>query len=108
MVLIFGGAYQGKMDYAQKHFKDRKIINNIDKWIFELIKEGKDVSQEIEIFLTNNKNNVIILNDISCGVVPICPDLRRWREEVGRFMGVAAKQSDEVIRLFCGIPMRIK
>jgi adenosyl cobinamide kinase/adenosyl cobinamide phosphate guanylyltransferase len=35
-------------------------------------------------------------------------DMRKWREAVGRSMAVIAGVSDEVIRLFCGIPQRVK
>lgn len=106
MILIFGGAYQGKFDYALKRFSetDKKIIRDIDKWLLELIESDENIPEKIERFFEENHDAVIICNDISCGVVPIDPILRRWREEVGRFMAEAAKRSDEVIRLFCGIP----
>jgi len=109
MILIFGGAYQGKLDYASSRFGNtRKIINDADKWILTLIQENKDVSYEVSQFLDENKDAVVICNDISCGIVPVDPMMRRWREEAGRFMAQAAEKSDEVVRLFCGIPMRIK
>lgn len=109
MILIFGGAYQGKYNYAKEHFgSEKKIINNVDKWILEIIKEEKDITKEIDCFLKDNQDSVLICTDISCGVVPIDPVMRRWREETGRFMVKAESQSEEVIRLFCGIAMKIK
>jgi len=109
MVLIFGGAYQGKLDYAKSRFSGtRKIIDSADKWLLSLIQEEKDITTEVKRFMDNNTDAVVIINDISCGVVPIDPVMRQWREEVGRFMAQAAEKSDEVVRLFCGIPMKIK
>ena len=122
MVLIFGGVYQGKLEYALKRFgltqddmyfciesntampAGRPIVYEVDKWILALIRANLDVSRQTQQFLEDNRDKIVICNDISCGVVPTDPILRKWREEVGRFMGAAALCSNEVIRLYCGIP----
>ena len=126
MILIFGGAYQGKLDYTLNHFgltdddvvyciesdttqpAGRRVIYELDKWIFALIRADMDVVKHMKRFLADNSDVIVICNDISCGVVPQDPIMRRWREEVGRFMGVLAQQSNEVIRLYCGIPTILK
>ena len=126
MVLVFGGKYQGKLDYAVKIFNlneadvykcsdeniimpgGKNIIYEIDKWILSLVKKELDVEKLVQEFIENNKNAVVICNDISSGVVPTDPVLRKWREAVGRTMTALSKSSSEVIRLFCGIPTRIK
>jgi len=121
MVLIFGGVYQGKLDYVKERFdaddvyycKDDctqmptgSIIYEIDKWILALIKA--DMAPNMPQFLKENPDEVVICNDIGGGVVPMDAMCRKWREEVGRGMGYLARHSDEVIRLFCGIPTRVK
>ena len=126
MILIFGGAYQGKLTYTLERFKltdadvykcysdnslipeKVKIIYEIDKWILSLIKDGIDVDNAIQQFVDNNRDAIVICNDISCGIVPLDPILRKWRDAVGRSLAVFSGISDEVIRLFCGIPTRIK
>jgi len=142
MVLIFGGAYQGKLDYALERFdltiddvgycidgdsvypQDKKVIYEIDKWILSLIRNDINVMDEIKRFLEDNKDTknskdkggdivnckdkIVICNDISCGVVPIDPVMRRWRDEVGKSLGLLAQNSNEVIRLYCGIPTKLK
>jgi len=126
MILIFGGAYQGKLEYALTRFElaeedvffcadeaiacpvGKKVVYEIDKWILSLIKADKNISEEIEPFLHENHAAIVICNDISCGVVPIDPVMRRWREETGKFLGLLAQRSDEVIRLYCGIPTVLK
>jgi len=126
MVLIFGGAYQGKLAYALEHFKltendvyncsddctalpcDKKIIYEIDKWILALIREDKNVSGAIKEFTEKNNDAIVICNDVSCGIVPTDDILRRWREETGRAMTALASHSQEVIRLFYGIPAKLK
>jgi len=126
MILIIGGAYQGKLDYAKKRLNARgsdvfsckddemslpegkAIIDEIDKWILALLREGIDVKKEAKRLVEKNREAIIICNDISCGVVPIEPLMRKWREEVGRVLAVLAAESDEVVRLYCGIAMRLK
>jgi len=108
MILIFGGAYQGKLDYALERFEDKKIIRYLDKWILDLVKENANVEEAVRQFIADNSDAVVICNDISCGVVPVDPVMRKWREAVGRTLAILSQKSDEVVRLFCGIPTRLK
>ena len=148
MILIFGGAYQGKLAYALKRFgltesdvyqcgdsgdsidipQGKKIIYEIDKWIYALIERrfnsteptsgnnsdgatlelDADIRDAIRQFIENNPDAIVICNDISCGVVPAEAMARKWRDAVGRSLAELSKASDEVIRLFCGLPMGIK
>ena len=108
MVLIFGGVYQGKLAYAREHFGGRKIINDLDRWILSLIESGEDAQAKIKELIADNPDAVVICNDISCGVVPASAVERKWRDETGRAMSLLAAHSDEVIRMFCGIPTKLK
>ena len=125
MILIFGGAYQGKLDYALERFnltdsdvykcgetegppENKKIIYEIDKWILDLVKADIDIEKATRQFIEINPDAIVICNDISCGIVPIDPVMRKWREAVGRTLAALSQKSDEVVRLFCGIPTRIK
>ena len=125
MILIIGGMYQGKRDYAIKRFKISEkdifhcdeaisvtpkglICNEIDKWILALLKDGADVEAAVRRYADENPEIIIICNDISCGIVPVDPLMRAWRESVGRTMIMLAQEAQEVIRLFCGIATTIK
>ena len=126
MILIFGGVYQGKLSYALDRFSltendvykcseeditapaNKKIIYETEKWILALVKSGIDVDMTVRKFINNNQEAIVICNDISCGIVPVDPIQRKWREAVGRSLALVSNKSDEVIRLFCGIPARIK
>ena len=126
MILIIGGVYQGKLEYSLNRFglnkedvyfcdmKDitiptnKKIIYELEKWIFALVSSGCNVAEKITNLIEQNLSTIIICNDISCGVVPIDKELRIWREEVGRATGTIAQNSTEVVRLYCKIPTRIK
>ena len=126
MILIFGGAYQGKCAYALERFHlaesdvytcndndsampgGKKIIYEIDKWILSLVKADVNIEDSVREFIDGNRDAIIICNDISCGVVPLDPVLRKWRETAGRSLAMLSQASDEVVRLFCTIPGRIK
>ena len=125
MILITGGMYQGKLEYAQKRFKisgkdifhcdetisgrpKGLICNEIDKWILALLKDGSDVEAAVRRYVNEKPEIIIICNDISCGIVPVDPLMRAWRESVGRTMIILAQEAQEVIRLFCGIATTIK
>ena len=126
MVLIFGGVYQGKLDYALNRFMadendiyrccaadtampaNKKIIYEIDKWILALVKIKADVPELLQKFIKANAESVVICNDISCGVVPVDSQMRIWREATGRAITGLSQVSTEVVRMFCGIPARLK
>jgi len=119
MILVFGGVHQGKLDYVQKRFGIEeahhcndttmpisKVICGFDQWILALVRANAEIP--LQEFIDANPNSIVICNDVSGGIVPIEEDLRKWREEVGRAMAKLAQHSDEVIRLFCGIPTHLK
>ena len=108
MILIFGGVYQGKLEYAKKQYGGEKIIDSVDREVLAWIETGENLDEKKREFIEANINSVVICNDISSGVVPIDPLMRKWREEVGKFMVSLAENSDEVIRMFCGIPIQMK
>ena len=43
MILIIGGAYQGKFEYAKANFKEgHQIINNFHKYVRKTMQQGGD------------------------------------------------------------------
>ncbi len=126
MILIFGGVYQGKLAYALDRFgfaevdtyhcrednadvpSNKRLFYEIDKWILALVRADADVTQAVQQFISTNAEAVVICNDISCGIVPTDPVLRKWREAVGRAMSELSRNSSEVVRLYCGIPTRLR
>ncbi len=126
MVLIIGGAYQGKLDYAKEEFKikdeeiffcnnentnidfNKKIIANIDKFVLAMIKNKKEPIIYIRDNIEKFKDKIITCEDISCGIVPIDYEMRLLRDSIGHCLSILSKNSDKVVRLFCGIPMELK
>lgn len=151
MILIFGGAYQGKLDYAKKNFDIETVcdcsdgaapdfaadaIYGIDGFVKRcavrkceaLVKkqQGKELEKQAEQRSPGSEqlpleaadwfderqedwqNKVLIMTDVSQGIVPMEPELRALREMNGRLMLRLAAEADEVHRVFCGIGKRVK
>lgn len=126
MILITGGAYQGKLEYAEKTYGlseadvftcspdkaeidlSKKIINQVDKYVLACVKTGLDPEEEVARLMPEFKDKIITCTDISQGVVPIDKTERAWREGTGRFMTVLGREADCVVRMFCGIPEKVK
>jgi len=123
MIMITGGAYQGKKDFVKVHYNceilngdncdfesvfTAKCVSNYHQLVKRLIENGDDVASYTESLCRENSNLIVITNEIGCGIVPLEKSDRLWREQVGRAGSLIVKNSDTVVRLICGIPAVIK
>jgi len=123
MILVFGGAYQGKLDYAKANYNigtvcdcsdgtepdfAKDAIYGLEGFVHRCAKEGREAAD----FFKENKDKwqdkIIISTDVSAGIVPMDATLRAFREMNGRMMLYLAGEADEVIRVFCGIGKKVK
>ncbi len=104
MILIIGGKYQGKHDYAAEHFKG---LNTYD---FEELLKNCGVQAFIEKmnYSEDSGKTVVIADENASGIVPDNMEEIRFREEYNRKLLLLSGEADEVHRVFCGIGMRIK
>ncbi len=110
MVLIIGGSYQGKTEYATNMFPEGKFFNQVHLFIKKRLEEGhlqEDILNEIKTNISDGFS-VIISDEIGNGIVPIDENERLWREVTGRILIELAKEADEVHRVTLGIGQRIK
>jgi len=124
MLLIFGGAFQGKRDYAKRAcgLGDADLflctdaaldatapaITGLETFSLACVRAGLEPIDELRRQCPDLAQKVLIADDISCGVVPVDPVLRAWREAHGRMLNALAKEADGVVRLFCGLPQVLK
>lgn len=130
MILITGGAYQGKLEFARTltqyfkdaehpvilegeelewdHLADGEIVAHFHLYIRKLLEQGKDAAAETEKLLKLNPDLIIEVTELGCGIVPIDAFDRTWREAVGRISCTLAKQAEAVYRVNCGIAARLK
>ena len=104
MILIIGGAYQGKFEYAKANFKEgHQIINNFHKYV----REAKQLMNKA--VLAGNADKLVLVSDeVGSGIVPIDAFEREFREKNGRVNCYLAGQAEQVIRVTAGIGTRIK
>lgn len=124
MVFIFGGAFQGKLDYAITKFNltpnqiftcqdgdidfSRPCIDRLEAFTLACVREGRDPVAYFEERRPRWQDSILICQDISCGVVPMGADMRAWRQENGRLCQFLSREARQVSRIFCGLEQRLK
>ena len=104
MILVVGGFAQGKREYAAGIWPERRVLTGLQ----ELLREEEDGAAFAESLLADWADAVVICDEIGCGVVPLTPAERRWREQTGRCLVRLAEEAEEVHRVCCGLGMRLK
>lgn len=126
MILVIGGAYQGKLDYVKETYQieeheieylsedteelnfSSKVFYGFDKWLLGGLKRGIPIENYVNQMKEKLADKIIICEDHSCGVVPIDNIMRQYREVCGRVEISLAKDAKSVIRVFLGIGSTIK
>lgn len=128
MILVFGGAYNGKLDFVKDKFNvkedeiftvnddlnsvdidySKKVINEFHKFTYKLSLKNMDATEFVINNIKSFRDKIIICDDISQGIVPMKKEDRIWRENTGRCLQYISNNSKAVYRVFCGIPMVIK
>ena len=124
MILVTGGCFQGKTDYACETFHiakeeaadgmdcpmeaiyETKLLYHFHEYIRRLMKEEQELS--VEELLQKNPDLILVTNELGYGVVPVDRFDREYREKTGRVCCEIAKQATEVHRVICGIGTVIK
>ena len=120
MILIIGGAHQGKLDFA----KECLGVKDCDVYIcsngeIDFSKGCIYKTEEFTYYRPDSvgyfqahrdqwKDSVLILQDIFCGVVPMGAENRLWRQNTGRLAQYLSREAEQVYRIFCGLEQRLK
>ncbi len=124
MIMVIGGAHQGKREYANEMYPDIEWIDGKEckeqeifkckgiygfhEYIAGRMREGADLDGFPERLYVKNPDIVIITNEIGYGIVPADAFQREYRETTGRICTKLAARAEEVHRVICGIGTRIK
>lgn len=109
MILIVGGEGAGKRtfakamgyresDMADACLDDRPVIFHTEKLVFS------DPGALDTLYEALLKKEVVICNEVGCGIIPIDATERLGREAAGRLCVLLAKEAAAVVRMVCGIP----
>lgn len=124
MILIYGGAYQGKTAYAMEKYNlssedfytcegteigfDRKAVTHLERFTLACVRQGVDAVELLRSQKAEWQNTVFLCEDMSCGVVPMEAENRRWRNETGRVCQYLSREASRVVRIFCGLEQVLK
>ncbi|WP_312648529.1 histidine phosphatase family protein [Aminipila sp.] len=128
MDFIFGGVYQGKLEYVMEHFNlneqdvyicdketetleidfSKTVIYKLEEFTLACVKKGIEAKDYLKENRLKLEDKIIICADVSQGIVPMDKEIRAWREMNGRTMIYLTSQANHVIRMFCGLPQVIK
>ena len=130
MILVFGGAYQGKLEYALDKFNiaaedvyrcsrdgemdlSKAVIYGLEEFVYWCTENGVEAKTVLESRFDTTEadpylGKIFIACDVSQGLVPMDATDRAFREMMGRTLLYLAKEADEVHRVFCGIGQRLK
>ena len=116
MVLIIGGAWQGKLTCATERYGLRqeecldlaerdpvpgyRCYYHLEAWT----KRCEAPAEQLELF----RDAIVISREIGSGVVPMEQEDRFWRERHGRFLRVLSCEAEQVLRVFCGLTEVLK
>jgi adenosyl cobinamide kinase/adenosyl cobinamide phosphate guanylyltransferase len=111
MLLILGGAYAGKTDFARSLgytafsddvYADCPVLCHLEAAVWK----DPDGAQALLPLLLQKE--VVICREVGSGVIPLDPKARAWREAVGRLCCALAKEATAVVRVVAGIPVVLK
>lgn len=127
MKLIIGGYAQGKLAYVLEKYRLQEdvvwdgilpdqtvlgqktvVIDHLHQWAKNRILDGGCPEREIEAFLNDFEDCILISDEIGNGIVPLDAFEREYRERMGRILILLAKRAEEVERIICGIGQIIK
>ena len=126
MILVIGGAFQGKLEYVRKTFaagtgavaegesctleeiREAAVLNHFHLLVKRLVEKGEDPHEMARKMLEVNPDLIVIGNELGYGVVPVTPFDRAYREAAGRVCCELAARAAEVHRVVCGLGQIIK
>lgn len=124
MVLIFGGAYNGKLEFTKEKYAikneeiffctdqylnfDRKILCGLHVFTKACVLNKINSLEILENNINSLKDKIIICDEINSGIVPMEKLDRAWREETGRALQFLTKHSSSVYRIFFGLEEKLK
>lgn len=124
MELIIGGAYQGKLTFAAEKYgfgqydlfdlsngfpeKTYGCFYHLEALTRKASFDGLNTDEIVKRLEPYIKNAVVVSREIGCGIVPMEPDERLYRETHGAVLRLLAKDAVKITRIFCGLPEALK
>ena len=108
MVLIVGGAAQGKLDFAREKLDVTTWSDGVlgpESCVRSLHRAPREA---LAAWRREHPEGVLLGDEVGCGVTPLDRGEREWRELVGRICCELAERAQAVYRVRCGLGERLK
>lgn len=107
MIFVTGPMFSGKREYLQKALNlTPEELSARAAFDVETLAAGEEELETLALRLS--QFDFVTANEVGCGVVPIDPEQRQFRERAGRLSCLLAQRADTVIRVCCGLPQVLK
>ena len=115
MELVIGGAFQGKLTWALRHY-GLTMDDVCDLAVseprtgakcychLEALSRREDVTPYLPLF----RDAVVITREVNGGIVPMDGQERAWRERHGVLVQRLAREAEHVTRVLCGLTEVLK
>jgi adenosylcobinamide kinase / adenosylcobinamide-phosphate guanylyltransferase len=123
MHVIIGGAHNGKREFVRKLLSeediswyegeipapgnDAVVLAGLENWLAHC-ELSEEKATDLIIKAVENRRAIVILTDISRGIVPMDANLRKLRDTCGRVYQRLFAEASEVTKVWYGIPQNIK
>lgn len=97
----------GETDDAPGEAIGADLVLNLHAFVRKVMEAGED-PREFVTDLLHSAPRAVTIDEVGCGIVPIDAFERRYRDEAGMAGQRFAAQADQVVRMICGIPQRIR
>ena len=108
MIFVTGPMFSGKKTYMKSalHLSDEELAERAVWNVEELVSEKAVTLEALADELASKE--IVIADEIGCGLVPLDASEREKRERAGRLACMLAERADTVIRVVCGCPQILK
>lgn len=122
-ILYTGGAAQGKRALAMRlhDLTETQVVDGANAEALSILDNARmldrlhlltrrmlERGEQPASLLSRLQDKIVVCDEIGCGIVPLDPIERQWREETGRLCCALAARADAVIRVQCGLAQPIK
>ena len=110
MIFVTGPLYSGKKTYVKTRFgwNDAQLARLAAVDVQKLVTGAETPAQLEALAAQLAQKTAVTAAEVGSGVVPIDKAQRAQREAAGRLAILLAQRAQEMVRVFCGIPTRIK
>lgn len=110
MIFVTGPMFSGKKTYLKNRFgwNEEELVQNAACDVQDLVTGSESAAQLEALAEKLAAMKAVTAAEVGGGVVPADPEMRAQREAAGRLSVLLAQRAQEAVRVFCGLPTKLK